>query len=246
MDVITCENMRYHVGAVLNHVRPLLHEQIRRGLCFGCSEKDGDHPECNLESARITDAFFECLPQIRRRLATDIQAAYDGDPAATNPAEVIFCYPGLLAITSQRIAHELHILGTPLLPRIITEHAHSITGIDIHPGATIGDGFFIDHGTGTVIGETAEIGDRVTLYQGVTLGAKSFPLDENGNPIKGIPRHPIVESDVVIYANATILGRITIGHDSMIGGNVWVTHDVAPYSKVTMKSLSEERQPQPV
>jgi serine O-acetyltransferase len=166
-------------------------------------------------------------------LSADVQAAYEGDPAATSPEETILCYPGILAITNYRLAHELHLVGVPLLPRIITEHAHSITGIDIHPGATIGEQFFIDHGTGVVIGETCNIGSRVRIYQGVTLGAKSFPLDDDGNPIKGIPRHPIVEDDVVIYGGATILGRITIGCGSVIGGNVWLTRSVPPGSKIT-------------
>jgi serine O-acetyltransferase len=151
----------------------------------------------------------------------------------TNPDEAIFCYPGVLAITNQRIAHRLLELGVPLIPRIITEHAHSLTGIDIHPGARIGERFFIDHGTGVVIGETCIIGSNVRIYQGVTLGAKSFPLDEHGNPIKGVDRHPVVEDDVVIYSNATILGRVIIGKGSVIGGNVWLTHGVPPGSTIT-------------
>jgi serine O-acetyltransferase len=167
---------------------------------------------------------------------TDVRAAYEGDPAATSTDETIFCYPGILAITNQRVAHELYRLAVPLLPRMLTEQAHSATGIDIHPGATIGERFFIDHGTGVVIGETSMIGNNVRLYQGVTLGAKSFPLDEQGNPIKGIPRHPIVEDDVVIYAGATVLGRITVGRGSVIGGNVWVTESVPPGSKLSQAS----------
>ncbi len=178
-------------------------------------------------------AFIGRLPEIRRVLETDVQAAYEGDPALSNPDEAIFCYPGLLAITSQRLAHELLKLKVPLIPRIITEHAHSLTGIDIHPGARIGERFFIDHGTGVVIGETSIIGNNVRIYQGVTLGAKSFPLDEHGNPIKGIDRHPIVEDDVTIYSNATILGRVTLGKGSVIGGNVWLTRSVPPGSTVT-------------
>jgi serine O-acetyltransferase len=180
------------------------------------------------------------LPEVRRLLATDVQAAYEGDPAATSPDEAIFCYPGMLAITSYRLAHELHLLEVPLLPRIITEHAHSITGVDIHPGATIGEYFFIDHATGVVIGETTVIGNRVRIYQGVTLGAKSFPLDAEGNPIKGIPRHPVVEDDVIIYGGATILGRVTIGKGSVIGGNVWLTRSVPPGSRVTQARPNEE------
>ena len=176
---------------------------------------------------------------MRRLLASDVEAAYEGDPALHTRDEAIFCYPGIFAITNQRIAHELHVLGVPLIPRIITEYAHTITGIDIHPGARIGERFFIDHGTGVVIGETSVIGNRVRLYQGVTLGAKSFPLDEHGNPIKGIDRHPIVEDDVVIYSGATILGRIVIGKGSTIGGNVWLTHAVPPGSKVTQEAPVE-------
>jgi serine O-acetyltransferase len=178
-------------------------------------------------------AFMDRLPDVRRVLGTDVQAAYNGDPAATSPAETVLCYPGILAITNYRLAHELHQLDVPLVPRVMMEYAHSITGIDIHPATKIGEGFFIDHGTGVVIGETAIIGNRVRIYQGVTLGAKSFPLDEHGHPIKGNPRHPIVEDDVTIYSGATILGRITIGAGSVIGGNVWLTHDVPPNSRIS-------------
>jgi serine O-acetyltransferase len=172
---------------------------------------------------------------------SDVEAAYEGDPALRSRDEAIFAYPGVFAVTNQRIAHELHVLGVPLIPRIITEHAHTITGIDIHPGAAIGEKFFIDHGTGVVVGETCVIGKNVTLYQGVTLGAKSFPLDEHGNPIKGIPRHPIVEDDVVVYAGATILGRITIGKGSSVGGNVWLTHGVPPGTRVTQAEVRDDR-----
>jgi serine O-acetyltransferase len=171
-------------------------------------------------------------------LGDDVQAAYEGDPAAKSPGETIFCYPGILAITNHRIAHELVVLGVPLIPRILSEAAHSATGIDIHPGAKIGRKFFIDHGTGVVIGETSIIGNRVRLYQGVTLGAKSFPVDAQGNLIKGIDRHPIIEDDVVIYAGATILGRITVGARSVIGGNVWLTQSVPPDS-----SINQGREP---
>jgi serine O-acetyltransferase len=162
-----------------------------------------------------------------------VQAAYLGDPAASSTDEAIFCYPGIMAVAYYRLAHELYTLGVPLIPRIITEHAHSLTGIDIHPGATIGERFFIDHGTGVVIGQTCIIGAKVRIYQGVTLGAKSFPLDEQGHPIKGIERHPIVEDEVVIYSGATILGRVTIGRGSVIGGNVWITRDIPPGSTLT-------------
>jgi len=168
------------------------------------------------------------LPDLRRLLALDAVAAFEGDPAASSPSEAIFSYPGVRAITSHRIAHELYQRGVPLIPRIIAEHAHSNTGIDIHPGASVGESFFIDHGTGVVIGETSVIGNRVRIYQGVTLGAKSFPLDDQGRPIKGIARHPVIEDEVTIYAGATILGRITIGRGAVIGGNVWITRDVPP------------------
>jgi serine O-acetyltransferase len=181
----------------------------------------------------MTTRFLAGLPEVQGKLALDVAAAYQGDPAALSPDETIFCYPGVLAITNHRIAHSMHRLGVPLIPRIINELAHSATGIDIHPGASIGESFFIDHGTGVVIGETAIIGNRVRLYQGVTLGAKSFPLDEHGRPIKGIQRHPIVEDDCVLYSGATVLGRVVIGHGSTVGGNVWLTRSVAPGSRVT-------------
>jgi serine O-acetyltransferase len=228
------ESVRFHVGATLDRVQHSIEEQVKRALCFFCREKDPSRcPECDERVRGIVRTFISRLPQVRRLLSTDVQAAYEGDPAATCPEETILCYPGILAITNFRLAHELHRCEVPLLPRIITEHAHAVTGIDIHPGATIGEKFFIDHGTGVVIGETCTIGSGVRIYQGVTLGAKSFPLDEHGNPIKGIPRHPIVEDDVVIYGGATILGRITIGKGSVIGGNVWLTASVPPGSKIT-------------
>jgi len=173
------------------------------------------------------------LPQIREILQTDIQAAYNGDPAALSLEEILFSYPSITAITIHRIAHELYEAGVPIIPRIMSEHAHSLTGIDIHPGAKIGEYFFIDHGTGVVIGETSTIGKNVKIYQGVTIGAKSFPLDEHGNPIKGIKRHPDIGDNVIIYAGATILGGDTkIGHDSIIGGNIWLTQSVPPYSRI--------------
>lgn len=178
----------------------------------------------------IAQNFIESIPELRRLLGTDVKAIFDGDPAAVSHQEVILCYPSLVAMIHYRMAHCLLKLGVPILPRVITELAHSLTGIDIHPGAQIGEYFSIDHGTGVVIGETAIIGNHVQLYQGVTLGAKSFKFDENGNPIN-IPRHPIIEDNVVIYSNTSVLGRITIGHDSIIGGNVWLTLDLPPYSK---------------
>jgi len=230
------EGVPFHVGALLDRVSGDLRGQIARGLCFACEQGQGccDFDKCQARAREKAQAFLARLPEVRRLLATDVQAAYEGDPAATSPDETIICYPGMLAITDYRLAHELRLLEVPLIPRMITEHAHSLTGIDIHPGARIGESFFIDHGTGVVIGETCVIGKGVRVYQGVTLGAKSFPLDERGRPIKGIDRHPVVEDGVVIYSGATILGRVVIGKGSTIGGNVWLTHDVPPGSTVTM------------
>jgi serine O-acetyltransferase len=177
---------------------------------------------------------------VRAALGTDARAAYEGDPAATSVDEAVFSYAGFNAIIHHRIAHELHTLGVPLIPRIISELAHSTTGIDIHPGARIGSSFFIDHGTGVVIGETCVIGERVRLYQGVTLGAKSFPTDAHGHLVKGTPRHPIVEDDVIIYAGATVLGRITVGRGSTVGGNVWLTQSVAPGTHVSQAQSRQQ------
>jgi serine O-acetyltransferase len=233
------ESMRYYIGSTLDRAARTLVEQVRRGLCFHCEDTISES-ECEARAQGIVDALLARLPALERLATSDVQAAYEGDPALHSPDEAIFCYPGLFAITSQRIAHELFKLGVPLLPRMITEHAHSITGIDIHPGAEIGEKFFIDHGTGVVIGETTVIGNRVRLYQGVTLGAKSFPLDEHGKPIKGIARHPIVEDDVIVYSGATILGRITIGRGSIVGGNVWLTRSVPPESHVAQPQARPE------
>jgi serine O-acetyltransferase len=234
--------MQFHVGSTLDRVLQSLHEQVRRGLCFTCpQESPASCADCEVQALEVTEQFLRRLPKVQKTLATDVSAAYEGDPAATSPDEAVFCYPAVLAITNYRLAHELFLLGVPLIPRIITEHAHSVTGIDIHPGATVGESFFIDHGTGVVIGETCSIGDRVRLYQGVTLGAKSFPLDEKGNPVKGIPRHPIVEDDVIIYSGATILGRVRIGRGSVIGGNVWLARGVPPGSRITQAQVHEDR-----
>jgi len=231
---ITEESMAFHVGAALDQAALLMIDEVRRGLCFVCEtcESGCTFTHCDNEARRLTAEHLRQLPRLRRLLAHDAVAAYEGDPAARSPSEAIFCYPGMLAITAHRIAHDLHRLGVPLIPRIINEHAHSLTGIDIHPGAEIGEGFFIDHGTGVVIGETCHIGRSVRIYQGVTLGAKSFPLDEHGRPIKGIDRHPVVEDEVTIYSGATILGRVTIGKGSIIGGNVWLTRSVPPSSRI--------------
>ena len=236
------DSIRFYVGAALDRVRRVMQEQIRRGLCFACQDTNPTRcVQCDERTASITNTFLSRLPEVRRLLATDVQAAFEGDPAATSPDETILCYPGIIAMTHHRLAHELYRLEVPILPRIISEHAHSKTGIDIHPGASIGERFFIDHGTGVVIGETCEIGNRVRIYQGVTLGAKSFPLDENGNPIKNIPRHPIVEDDVIVYGGATILGRITIGKGTIIGGNVWITRGTPPASKITQAAFRQEK-----
>jgi serine O-acetyltransferase len=234
------QSLGFHLGATLDRVQRLLEEQVKRGLCFTCDLDPARCPQCVAEAAATTRSFLERLPEVRRLLATDVQAAFEGDPAATSPDEAIFCYPGLAAITNYRLAHELFRLEVPLIPRILTEFAHSSTGIDIHPGARIGEYFFIDHGTGVVIGETCEIGRRVRLYQGVTLGAKSFPLDEHGHPIKSIPRHPIVEDEVIIYSGATVLGRVRIGRGAVIGGNVWLTRDVLPGGRVTQAMVRQE------
>ena len=208
-----------------------LEKQILNSLCLFCKQKK-DCDACRTKAAHITQAFVENLPHIQQLLGTDIRAAYEGDPAAVDEIETLLCYPGVLAITCQRMAHFLYKRGVRIVPRIITEHAHSLTGIDIHPGAQIGPAFFIDHGTGVVIGETCVIGARVKLYQGVTLGAKSFPLDENGNPVKGIVRHPHIEDDVIIYAETTILGNVTIGAGSIIGANKWITQNIPAHSKI--------------
>lgn len=185
----------------------------------------------------LTDQLLkpEDIVSLKEQLLKDVQSTYEGDPAATDCDEVICCYPGIKAIMNYRIAHKLWEQKVPLIPRMVTEYAHSETGIDIHPGATIGEYFTIDHGTGIVIGETCIIGDHVKLYQGVTLGAKSFPLDSDGNPIKGLPRHPIIEDGVIIYSNATILGRITVGKNAIIGANLWVTADVPEGAKLLKK-----------
>ena len=233
---------QYHMGVLVDEVYHLLSEQILAGLCFMCdNEVSTDLDFRKAEAERHAAEFISSLPELRKILITDVEAVYLGDPATKSISEVIFCYPAIRAISSYRIAHTLVSYGIPLIPRIITEMAHSETGIDIHPEASIGPYFAIDHGTGIVIGSTSIIGAHVTLYQGVTLGAKSFALDESGNPVKGVPRHPIVEDHVVVYSNASILGRITIGHDSVIGGNIWVTNNLPPYSKIVQnKAKSTE------
>lgn len=239
-STVNHHTITYHTGVNIERLYNLLSEQIQAGLCFS-AEPEEDHTgyrpcEAYKEKAcQLAARFISRLPHIRSILATDVEAAYNGDPAAETYGEIISCYPIIKALSNYRIAHELMQAGVPLIPRIITEMAHSETGIDIHPGAQIGHHFTIDHGTGVVIGATCIIGNHVKLYQGVTLGAKSFPLDEEGNPIKGIPRHPILEDHVIVYANSTILGRITIGKGATIGGNIWVTEDVPAGARLVQK-----------
>ena len=223
-------NVTHYLGIRCEQLREVLIEQITAGLCF--NKQDSNLAEIKTSAKAKADLFIANLPELRRLLFTDVKATYLGDPAAISTDEVIYCYPAIRAISNYRIAHELVKLEVPIIPRMISEQAHSETGIDIHPAATIGEGFTIDHGTGIVVGATAIIGNNVKLYQGVTLGAKSFDTDADGNPIKGIPRHPIIGDNVVIYSNASILGRINIGANAVIGGNIWVTEDVAEGEKL--------------
>ena len=233
-STVNMRTLKYHIGVNVERLHKLLSDQITAGLCF-VDSCDGDGHKCRdchrCKAAELATRLIERLPAIRAVLATDVEAAYNGDPAAESKGEIISCYPVIKALVNYRVAHELVLLGVPLIPRIITEMAHSETGIDIHPAASIGHHFTIDHGTGVVIGSTCIIGNNVKLYQGVTLGAKSFPLDEHGNPIKGIPRHPILEDNVIVYSNATILGRITIGKGCVVGANIWVTENMEPQTK---------------
>ena len=242
-STINSHTITYHIGVNVENLFDLLTDQIQAGLCFGQennnNENTNNNEPCRETAALLAARFISKLPEMRRILATDVEAAYYGDPAATCFGEIISCYPAIRAISNYRIAHELLILGVPLIPRYITEMAHSETGIDIHPGAKIGHHFTIDHGTGVVIGATSIIGNNVKLYQGVTLGAKSFPLDNNGNPIKGIPRHPILEDDVIVYSNATILGRVTIGKGATVGGNIWVTENVPAGARIVQRKTKE-------
>jgi serine O-acetyltransferase len=227
-------NVEYYVGSLVDALHDKLTEQIARALRHDMCE-DAPHVDFEALAQQKTVELLRRLPELRQVLELDVQAAYEGDPAAKSHYEIVFCYPGLEAITVYRLAHELVTLGVPLIPRIMTEAAHSKTGIDIHPGAVIGPGFFIDHGTGVVIGETCQLGKNVKLYQGVTLGALSFPRDGQGQLVRGKKRHPTLEDDVVVYANATILGGETvIGHHAVIGSNVWLTKSVEPYAVVVL------------
>ena len=239
-DRLHSGNVKYHVGDVVDRLHDKLMLQIARSLCHGAGKDTSCSPQQRADFEALGQAkaiaFLEQLPELRKILAMDVDAAYAGDPACKSLDEVIFCYPGLEAITVYRLAHLLHQLGVPLIPRMMTEWAHGRTGIDIHPGATIGNHFFIDHGTGVVIGETTEIGEWVKLYQGVTLGALSFPTDAEGKLVRGTKRHPTIEDRVVIYANATVLGGQTvIGHDAVIGSSVWITHSIKPETTVMLE-----------
>jgi len=232
---VNSRTMLYHIGVNVERLQQLLTSQIKAGLCFDLQSEAKICSETDVIAHEKAAAFIEQLPEIRNNLHTDVIAAYNGDPAAKSYGEVIFCYPSIRAICNYRIANALLHLNVPIIPRIITEMAHSETGIDIHPGATIGRYFTIDHGTGVVIGETAIIGENVKMYQGVTLGAKSFPLDEDGNPIKGIDRHPKIGNNVIIYSNSTILGNIKVGNGAIIGGNIWVDSDVPEGAKLLQR-----------
>jgi serine O-acetyltransferase len=231
---MTEDNVRYYVGERVDRIAFRLRRELYRALHHRCIKAEGNCDTCHAGADRITLAFLGRLAELRRVLARDVRAGFEGDPAATGLDEVIFCYPGLYAITVYRLANLIHGAGGPIIPRMMTELAHSRTGVDIHPGALIGESFFIDHGTGVVIGETTVIGDRVRLYQGVTLGALSLSATET-ETLRGQKRHPTIEDDVVIYANATILGGKTIiGRGAVIGGNVWITKSVPAGTKVTL------------
>jgi serine O-acetyltransferase len=235
-SMVNIDSLFFHTGVNLENLSNLLSQQIFDALFFDRDESDTQ--KMKEKSKELTFCFLGQLPQIKYKLSTDVKAIFNSDPAAQSFGEVIFCYPAVKAILNYRIAHELYVLEIPLIPRIITELAHSETGIDIHPGAQIGEYFSMDHGTGVVIGQTAVIGKYVTLYQGVTLGAKSFTLNEQGHPID-IPRHPILEDHVTVYSNSSILGRIIIGQGTIIGGNVWLTNSVPPYSRILQTKAIE-------
>ena len=235
-STVNHHTITYHIGVNIERLYNLLTEQIHAGLCFDAKETGDCACDTKREKAiDLAGQFISRLPALREVLATDVDAAYNGDPAAESYGEIISCYPIIKALSNYRIAHELLLLGVPLIPRIITEMAHSETGIDIHPAARIGHHFTIDPGTGVEIGATCIHGTHVKHYQGVTRGANSFPLDDDGHPIKGIPRHPILEDDVIVYSNATILGRITVGRGATVGGNIWVTEDVPAGARLVQK-----------
>ncbi len=233
---VTKANIKYFLGNTLASVQTRLTQEVEKSLKNICRKiKECPHDVCHSRAQFVVKELLEKIPELRSTVSGDIVAAYDGDPAAVSSEEVILSYPCVLAITTYRIAHELYVQGVPMIPRIMSEHVHSLTGIDIHPGARIGKNFFIDHGTGVVIGETAEIGDNVKIYQGVTLGALSFPKDEKGALIRGTKRHPTVGNNVIIYSGATLLGpEAIVGDNVVIGGNVWITSPVASDTKITI------------
>jgi serine O-acetyltransferase len=240
---LTDENLAFHVGNLLSTLREKVERQVETCLSFAAECEGRASATCTDEARRVTGAFLERLPSVRDALVLDVQAAYDGDPAASSLDEVILAYPGMLAVTVHRVAHELHVMGVPLMPRIMSEWAHSRSGADLHPGARIGRSFFIDHATGVVVGETTTIGSNVKLYQGVTLGALSLPRDAGGDVIRQTRRHPTIEDSVTIYANATILGGETvIGAGSVIGANTWITESVAPNTRVYYSAYDERNQ----
>lgn len=234
--LVNTSSLQYHMGVNLEQLYKMLAEQIFHAFSF--DNEEIEYIVAKEKATDVTKLFLDELPEIKRLLSTDVKAIFDGDPAAKSFGEIIFCYPAMRALLNHRVAHVLLKLEVPLIPRIISELAHAETGIDIHPGARIGEYFSIDHGTGVVVGQTSIIGNRVRLYQGVTLGAKSFSLDEQGNPID-IPRHPILEDNVTIYSNSSILGRITIGKNTVVGGNVWLTHSVPPNSRIIQSKAFE-------
>jgi len=240
---LTWETVSFHLGSQVDEVTSALSKQIFLCIQYTCpiASPGSECSHCEKKAARMAMTFLKALSDIRALLELDLQAAYDGDPAAKSLDEIIFSYPGMKAITVYRLAHQLHVQKIPLMPRIMTEIAHAETGIDIHPGATIGKSFFIDHGTGVVVGETTEIGDNVKLYQGTTLGALSFPKDERGRVIRDQKRHPTIEDDVTVYSGATILGgKTVVGKGSVIGGNVWLTHSVPPGTKVIVQASDQK------
>ena len=234
---ISRQTIRFHTGVLVSQLHDRLTHEIHAGLCFAVlPDSETSEQTRLLQAQQLSEAFIAALPEIRRLLATDAEATFDGDPAAQNLSEVIFCYPGFRAISNHRIAHQLYVLGVPFIPRMIAEMAHSETGIDIHPGAVIGHHFSIDHGTGTVIGETSRIGHHVRILQGVSLAGEKLPPDENGNTIRGVDRHPILEDYVTIYSNSTLIGKIRIGQGATICGNVWLANDVPAGEVITQKS----------
>jgi serine O-acetyltransferase len=235
------ESEDFYVGHTLDTLLHALLAQVQLELRHEARRlSDTDSAALEARAVQIVQDFSLSLPRIRELLDSDVLAAFAGDPAARSVDEVLLCYPGIQAMIYHRVAHRLYQLGVPLLARMVAELAHGQTGIDIHPGASIDEGFFIDHGTGVVIGETAVIGKNVRVYQAVTLGAKSFPTDDEGKPIKGLPRHPVLQDEVVIYAGATVLGRVTLGRGASVGGNVWLTHDLAPGAHITQAQSRHE------